>query len=304
MTLIQADMFPIALVVFVASIVVPTFKLVGIALLLYSVQRHQPMSARQRIMMYRFIEWVGRWSMLDIFVIAILVALVNFGNLASIEANLGAAAFASVVVLTMLAAVTFDPGLSGTTPIWTTRMSDLPSPKKHKTSNWSAIWVLPLVAWLSGPGWAGAPTTRQGADPGALREQRWHPGEEDRGAVQGHRGRQGRRAGCQRRYQGRGGHHRNGQEARQYLSKGTRFWLVKPRVSLAGVTGLETLVSGVYIAVDPVKGEKEERYFTALKEPPPLSDKLPGLHLTLKADRLGSWSRAARCSTGRSRSAG
>ena len=77
-------------------------------------------------------------------------------------------------------------------------------------------------------------------------------------------------------------------EAQEYLSKDTRFWLVKPRVSLAGVTGLETLVSGVYIAVDPVKGEKEERYFTALKEPPPLSDKLPGLHLTLKADRLGS----------------
>lgn len=107
--LIHAEMVPIAAVVFVASIVVPTFKLVGIALLLYSVQRHQPLSAKQRILMYRFIEWIGRWSMLDIFVIAILVALVNFGNLATIEANLGAAAFASVVVLTMLAAVTFDP---------------------------------------------------------------------------------------------------------------------------------------------------------------------------------------------------
>lgn len=109
--LIHADMIPVAAVVFVASILVPTFKLVGIALLLYSVQRHQPMSARQRILMYRFIEWIGRWSMLDIFVIAILVTLVNFGNLASIEANLGAAAFATVVVLTMLAAVTFDPRL-------------------------------------------------------------------------------------------------------------------------------------------------------------------------------------------------
>ncbi|MDX5373728.1 MAG: paraquat-inducible protein A [Pseudomonadaceae bacterium] len=109
--LIQADMLPIALVVFVASILVPTFKLVGIALLLYSVQRHQPMSARQRILMYRFIEWIGRWSMLDIFVIAILVALVNFGNLATISADLGAAAFATVVILTMLAAVTFDPRL-------------------------------------------------------------------------------------------------------------------------------------------------------------------------------------------------
>ncbi|MEO4049275.1 paraquat-inducible protein A [Pseudomonas sp. CAU 1711] len=109
--LIHADMLPIAAVVFVASILVPTFKLVGIALLLYSVQRHQPMSARQRILMYRFIEWIGRWSMLDIFVIAILVALVNFGNLATITADLGAAAFASVVILTMLAAVTFDPRL-------------------------------------------------------------------------------------------------------------------------------------------------------------------------------------------------
>lgn len=109
--LVQADMLPIALVVFVASILVPTFKLIGIALLLYSVQRHQPMSARQRILMYRFIEWIGRWSMLDIFVIAILVALVRFDSLASIEAGLGAMAFASVVVLTMLAAITFDPRL-------------------------------------------------------------------------------------------------------------------------------------------------------------------------------------------------
>ena len=109
--LVQADMLPIALVVFVASILVPTFKLIGIALLLYSVQRHQPMSARQRILMYRFIEWIGRWSMLDIFVIAILVALVNFGNLASIEAGVGASAFCMVVILTMLAAVTFDPRL-------------------------------------------------------------------------------------------------------------------------------------------------------------------------------------------------
>ncbi|MNT48834.1 Paraquat-inducible protein A [compost metagenome] len=109
--LIHAEMVPIALVVFVASILVPTFKLVGIALLLYSVQRRLPMSPRQRILMYRFIEWIGRWSMLDIFVIAILVALVSFGNLASIEANLGAAAFASVVITTMIAAVTFDPRL-------------------------------------------------------------------------------------------------------------------------------------------------------------------------------------------------
>lgn len=118
-TLMKHGMLPIAAVVFIASILVPTFKLVGIALLLYSVQRHQPLSARQRIMMYRFIEFIGRWSMLDIFVIAILVAVVNFGRIASVEANLGAIAFACVVILTMLAALTFDPRL-----IWDNTESD------------------------------------------------------------------------------------------------------------------------------------------------------------------------------------
>jgi paraquat-inducible protein A len=117
--LVNYGMWPIATVVFVASIVVPTFKLIGIALLLYSVQRHQPMSVRQRILMYRFIEWIGRWSMLDIFVIAILVAMVNFGSLASIEPGIGAAAFACVVILTMLAALTFEPRL-----IWDNTDSD------------------------------------------------------------------------------------------------------------------------------------------------------------------------------------
>lgn len=109
--LIHAGMLPIASVVFIASILVPSFKLCGLVLLLYSVQRHQRLSPRQRILMYRFIEWIGRWSMLDIFVIAILVVLVRFGNLASIEAGPGAAAFALVVVLTMLAATSFDPRL-------------------------------------------------------------------------------------------------------------------------------------------------------------------------------------------------
>ncbi|WP_267273444.1 paraquat-inducible protein A [Pseudomonas putida] len=118
-TLLKHGMVPIAAVVFIASILVPTFKLVGIGLLLYSVQRRQPLSAQQRILMYRFIEFIGRWSMLDIFVIAILVAVVNFGRIASVEANLGAVAFATVVILTMLAALTFDPRL-----IWDNTESD------------------------------------------------------------------------------------------------------------------------------------------------------------------------------------
>lgn len=109
--LVHAKMYPIAFVVFFASIVVPTFKLVGLGLLLVSVQKHQIISAKQRIIMYRFIEWIGRWSMLDIFVIATLVAVVRFDNLAQIEAGAGALAFSIVVILTMLAAMTFDPRL-------------------------------------------------------------------------------------------------------------------------------------------------------------------------------------------------
>jgi paraquat-inducible protein B len=72
-----------------------------------------------------------------------------------------------------------------------------------------------------------------------------------------------------------------------YLRERTRFWLVKPSVTLAGVSGLETLMSGNYIAASPGDGAPA-RKFVALLEPPPLADSLPGLHLTLRADRLGS----------------
>ncbi|WP_446939127.1 MlaD family protein [Pseudomonas aeruginosa] len=168
-------------------------------------------------------------------------------------------------------------------------MSDLPSPKKHKTSNWSAIWVLPLVALAIGA-WLGWRAYDQA---GVLIQVRF----ESSDGIQAKKTEvlyKGIAVGkvvaldVSEDIKGVVATIEMDKEARQYLSKGTRFWLVKPRVSLAGVTGLETLVSGVYIAVDPVKGEKEERNFTALKQPPPLSDRLPGLHLTLKADRLGS----------------
>lgn len=112
---IHADMWGIAAIVFIASIVVPTFKLIGMGLLLYSVQRRQLMPPRQRIFMFRFIEWIGRWSMLDIFVIAIMVAVVSFGQLAQVVPGMGSIAFALVVVTTMFAAMSFDPRL-----IWDT----------------------------------------------------------------------------------------------------------------------------------------------------------------------------------------
>lgn len=109
--LIRHDMAPIALLIFTASILVPLFKLTGIAILLLSVRKGQPALIRRHIQLYRFIGWVGRWSMLDIFMISIMVALVSFGRLSTIDAGPAAVAFTCVVILTMLAATSFDPRL-------------------------------------------------------------------------------------------------------------------------------------------------------------------------------------------------
>ena len=109
--LLQMGSYPVAAVIFIASILVPVLKMVALFILLLSVQIKWRLDDRQRTRMYRVVELVGRWSMLDMFVIALLVALVNFGSLAQIVSGPGATAFGSVVVLTMLAATTFDARL-------------------------------------------------------------------------------------------------------------------------------------------------------------------------------------------------
>ncbi|MBU5613905.1 paraquat-inducible protein A [Geomonas azotofigens] len=101
----------LALVVFIASIMVPLLKLIALTLLLISVQRRSTWQPMQRAKLYRVVELVGRWSMLDIYVVAILAALVQIGPLATINAGPGALAFGAVVVLTMLSASEFDPRL-------------------------------------------------------------------------------------------------------------------------------------------------------------------------------------------------
>ncbi len=109
--LLHSGMFPIAALVFIASILVPLLKMISILILLVSVQRDWQMKPRQRTLLYRVVELVGRWSMLDIFVIALLVALVSLGTVAEIQAGGGAIAFGAVVVLTMFAANSFDSRL-------------------------------------------------------------------------------------------------------------------------------------------------------------------------------------------------
>lgn len=172
-------------------------------------------------------------------------------------------------------------------------MTELPTAKIRPASNWSAIWILPLIALVIG-GWLAWRAYDQagidiqiffatgegiqvgktevifkGMPIGKVKALTLDNTGEKRGVV----------ATVEMN-----------KEVGPHLLQNTRFWLVKPSVTLAGITGLETLVSGNYIAASPGDGEPA-RKFTALPEAPPLADTVAGLHLTLKAERLGSLGR-------------
>ncbi len=112
--LVNHGMIPIAILVFTASILVPVFKLIGMTWLLLNVHwgyKNTGIPRRRIMQLYRFILWIGRWSMLDIFIISLLAGIVQFGKLGQVTAGAGAYAFAVVVVITMFAAISFDPRL-------------------------------------------------------------------------------------------------------------------------------------------------------------------------------------------------
>jgi paraquat-inducible protein A len=115
----NAGTWHLAIIVFTASIVVPTFKLLGLSWLAWTVQRGETRWRAQRLRLYRFIDMIGRWSMLDIYVVALLVALVQMRVFASVRAGPAIIAFGAVVILTLLAASSFDPRL-----IWDERKHD------------------------------------------------------------------------------------------------------------------------------------------------------------------------------------
>jgi paraquat-inducible protein A len=109
--LIDAGMYPLALLVFTASVAVPLLKLAGLAIMLLATQSGSVKRIRDRTRLYRLIEFIGRWSMIDVFMVSLLVALVRLGFVASVTPGPGVIAFAAVVVLTMTASATFDPRL-------------------------------------------------------------------------------------------------------------------------------------------------------------------------------------------------
>jgi len=109
MELGHQGLWGLAAIVFTASILIPGLKLAGLACLLFSSPRPTGAEARRLTRIYAVLAFIGRWSMLDVFLAAFLVGLVQFGEFATVEARSGLVAFAAVVILTVLATETFDP---------------------------------------------------------------------------------------------------------------------------------------------------------------------------------------------------
>ena len=108
---VENGYWPLAAIVFLASVAIPVLKLLGLAAMLLGIRVRSSQHLAGRTRLYRFIDAIGRWSMIDVFVVSVLIALVRFGELTNISAELGAACFGAVVVLTIFAAQTFDPRL-------------------------------------------------------------------------------------------------------------------------------------------------------------------------------------------------
>ncbi|MFM2577740.1 PqiA/YebS family transporter subunit [Vibrio fortis] len=110
-SLINSEMYGIAAIIFIASIIVPVAKILGLAYILICIQVKRTLYRRQRMTIYFIVKWIGKWSVMDLFVISIMMTLVDRGQILNFTPGYGAVAFGIVVVLTMLAAESLDPRL-------------------------------------------------------------------------------------------------------------------------------------------------------------------------------------------------
>lgn len=116
---VHSGSWDIALLIFIASVVVPCVKFAVLGMLLITCQRRSRWAMVERTRLYRFIELIGYWSMLDVLVVALVASLVQFRELSTIEPRIGILFFGLVVVMTMFAAMSFDPRL-----IWDAEVED------------------------------------------------------------------------------------------------------------------------------------------------------------------------------------
>ena len=118
-SLVESEMVVIAIIVFVASILVPILKIIALGFILISVQLKWKFSEKKQLLIFSFVDWIGRWSILDLFVISIMVAVFDKGNLLSVYPGIAATSFTIVVLTTLFAALNFDTRL-----IWDAQNND------------------------------------------------------------------------------------------------------------------------------------------------------------------------------------
>jgi len=150
----------LAAIIFIASFLVPLFKLASLMLMAIAARRHSPWARAERTRLYRVVEIIGRWSMLDVFVVSLLAGLVRMDQIAEITAGSGIASFAGVVVLTMLASISFDPRLAWDSAAVAAAAPGQPQPPGRPApaspgGAWPAAIATTAGASATGPGVAG-----------------------------------------------------------------------------------------------------------------------------------------------------
>ena len=299
----------LALIVLVASVVIPLGKLASLAYLLVSVQRGSTARSAERTRLFRMLKIIGRWSMLDVFVVAFVVALIQFQPLMSVVPGPGVLFFAAVVILTIFAADSFDPRL-----IWDageTRggkmaedpdLSNIPAaetaPKRR--ARLSVVWIVPILAALVGIGIA----VRQQLNEGPTIRIYFRSAEgveADKTTVKFKEVEIGKvkSVTLSKDYSRILVTAKIEKSAEKLITEDARFWIVKPRVTLSGISGIGTLFSGNYIRLEPGKSDRPARVFSGLEKPPTVPSDVPGKVFQLRADSLGSLGVGlARCITG------
>ena len=292
----------LALIVFTASFLVPLFKLTVVTLLLISVHGHSKRHPLLRARLYRLVAVIGRWSMLDVFVVTLMTGLIQIKGFATVHPGRGIAAFAAVVVLTMLASISFDPRLmwdvtehEPETPMNQDEAGDtaenIPLPEKVRPRDLVPllIWLIPILAaaigvWLvvqtwvqQGPEITITFSSGEGLEAGKtkVRYKEVEIGtvksitlSEDHTHVL---------VTVQLK-----------KEAKGFTAADSRFWVVRPFISLSRISGLSTLLFGSYIGADAgIEAEKKDT-FTGLEASPLFTRDVSGKQYVLHATDLGS----------------
>ncbi len=296
--------WPLSLIVLVASIMIPSAKILALGIpaghLAAGIDTTSTLSASGCTGWSRFI---GRWSMVDVFVDTFTAALIQLQPLMSVEPAPGLIFFAAVVVLTMLAVESFDPRL-----IWDAAMRGRGSGclrgkaggrrwrrcrsrgrYRRSARRLSLVWVIPIVAALVGVWVAVTRVLSEGpkitivfqsAEGLEAGKTKIHYNGVDIGTVTTIRLSDDHKPVIITAQMA--------PKTEEFLVEDTQFWVVRPRISGANVTGLGTLISGAYIGLEIGASKESKREFVALETPPMVTGEVPGRIFMLKTPDLGS----------------